>query len=132
MMLKLSEEFNHDFIVSEIIYNGFIEIFNDRNPIHTNPSFSREFNFKDKVMHGNILNGFLSYFIGEILPVKNVVIISQTINFKNPVYLNDSLMFSAKVFETFQSVNIVSFKYSFVKDDKSIAANGKIQIKILS
>jgi 3-hydroxybutyryl-CoA dehydratase len=131
MMFKIKEEFNHEFIISETIYHGFIDLFRDQNPIHTNPLFASKFNFKDKVMHGNILNGFLSYFIGELLPLKNVVIVSQQINFKNPVYLNDILVFKSTVHELYESVNIVTFKYSFIKNDRDTVANGKIQIKIL-
>ena len=73
-MLIKNTKYEVPFIVSENIYKGFIQLFNDKNPLHVNDVFAIEKGFKEKVMHGNILNGFLSYFIGECLPVKNVVI----------------------------------------------------------
>jgi acyl-CoA thioesterase FadM len=83
-------------------------------------------------MHGNILNGFLSCFIGEALPVKNVMIHSQEINYKKPVYMNDTLKLKAAVKEIHESVNAVVFKFSFVNQSNEIVAKGTIQIGILA
>ena len=82
-------------------------------------------------MHGNILNGFLSYFIGECLPKKDVIIHSQEIQFKNPVYLNDELQFKATILDVYESVNTVEFKYEFRNVETKVVAKGKIQIGIL-
>ena len=82
-------------------------------------------------MHGNILNGFLSYFIGEMLPIKDVIIHSQKIDFKNPVYLNDQLQFQAKVSGIFESVKAVEFKFNFMNSDSKIVSKGTIQIGLL-
>ena len=68
-MIK-GQEFSHTFQVTESVYRGFIEIFKDKNPLHTDEAFARSKNFQGKVMHGNILNGFLSYFIGECLHIR--------------------------------------------------------------
>ena len=132
MMFKVDDTFVENFIVSEEIYKGFIAIFKDKNPLHTNPQFATEKGFQSMVMHGNILNGFLSYFIGECLPTKNVIIHSQEIQFKNAVYLNDKLEFNAKVIGVYESVKAVEFKFNFKNADEKIVAKGIIQIGLLS
>ena len=71
MEIKKGDNFEVEYQVTEKIYDGFIELFNDRNPLHTDEKFAMEKNFSGRVMHGAILNGFLSNFIGEQLPVKN-------------------------------------------------------------
>ena len=80
-------------------------------------------------MHGNILNGFISYFIGEELPVKEIVILSQDIKFNNPVYLNDILQLNVSVFEIYESVNVINFKFKFINHKNITVAKGKFQIK---
>lgn len=129
--MKKGETFCQTFTISEDIYTGFIKLFNDRNPLHTEESFARQKGFENKVMHGNILNGFLSYFIGECLPIKNVVIYAQEIKYFNPVYLNDTLMFHAKIEDVFESVNTIEFKFYFENDNKQKVAKGNIQIGVL-
>ena len=79
-------------------------------------------------MHGNILNGFLSYFIGECLPTKDVIILSQQINYNKPVYLNDNLEFEAEVAEVYESVNVIKFKFLFKNSIGTIVAKGNFQI----
>jgi len=128
MIFKLGEKFEESFIISDEIYKGFIHIFNDKNPLHTNHQFALDKGFNGVVMHGNILNGFVSYFIGECLPTKNVIIHSQEIQFKNAVYLNDELQFKAEIIGIYESVNAIEFKFDFKNKEDKIVAKGKIQI----
>lgn len=119
------------FNVSPDIYEGFISVFKDKNPLHTNESFAVNKGFKEKVMHGNILNGFLSYFIGECLPVKDVLIQTQEIKFMKPVFLNDNLILHAEIDEVYESVNTIEFKYFFENQYQVKVARGTIQIGLL-
>jgi 3-hydroxybutyryl-CoA dehydratase len=131
MIFKLNDTFEDVFTVKKETHEGFIDIFKDNNPLHTDQDFAHEKGFIGVVMHGNILNGFLSFFIGEGLPTKDVIIHSQEIQFKNAVYLNDELLFNAEVIGVYESVNAVEFKYSFKNKDTKIVAKGKIQIGLL-
>ena len=131
MIFKLGDTFEEKFIVSEETYTGFVQIFKDKNPLHTNQTFAIDKGFKSKVMHGNILNGYLSYFIGECLPTKNVIIHSQEIQFKNAVYLDDELLFKSVITGIYESVNAIEFKFDFKNKEGKIVAKGKIQIGLL-
>jgi 3-hydroxybutyryl-CoA dehydratase len=128
MIFSIGDSFEEIFIVSDETYIGFIQTFKDTNPLHTIDTFAFNKGFKGKIMHGNILNGFLSYFIGECLPTKNVIIHSQEIQFKNAVYLNDQLHLHAKIVGVYDSVNAIEFRYDFKNESKKIVAKGKIQI----
>ncbi|MBL4879847.1 MAG: hypothetical protein JKX82_00850 [Oleispira sp.] len=132
MIFKLKDTFEEIFTVKKETYEGFISVFRDNNPLHTSQSFACDKGFKGIVMHGNILNGFLSFFIGERLPTKDVIIHSQEIQFKNAVYLNDELRFNAEIIGVYESVNVVEFKYGFKNKDTKIVAIGKIQIGLLT
>lgn len=123
------DKFEREFVLTEHIQNGFIQLFEDRNPLHVDKAYAVNFKFDGVVMHGNILNGFLSYFVGECLPVKNVVIHEQQIKYSNPVYLNDVLILGAEITEVFESVQSLEIKFSFRKKvDSVVVAKGKIQI----
>ena len=131
MIIKLNHKFNEKFVVTDKVYNGFIKIFKDENPLHTDGKFALKKGFKGKVMHGNILNGFLSYFIGECLLTKDVIIHSQEIQFKSPVYLDDELDFTAQVIGIYKSVNAIEFKFDFKNKELNKVAKGKFQIGLL-
>ena len=130
-IFKADDSFDVSFTVSNEVYNGFVQLFEDRNPLHTDEAFAISKGFEQKVMHGNILNGFVSYFIGECLPVKNVIIHSQEIQFINAVYMDEQLQFKAVVTGTYQAGKTVEFKFTFKNSLLKTVAKGKIQIGIL-
>ncbi|MES2702322.1 MAG: MaoC/PaaZ C-terminal domain-containing protein [Bacteroidota bacterium] len=130
--MQQGDKFTHRFVVDDRVYNGFIEIFNDRNPLHTDAGWAQSKGFKGMVMHGNILNGFVSYFVGELLPMKNVIIHAQTINFSLPVYMGDEVEFNAEVAGYYESVNTYEFKFTFRNGEGKRVAKGTVQIGLLA
>lgn len=123
--------FTNEYVVNEKIYKGFIDIFNDHNPLHTDEAFAKEHNMPQVVMHGNILNGFVSHFIGEMLPQKNVIIHSQSINFYKPVFLNDTVSLQAELAEVYESVKTYIFKFTFKNQEGIRVAKGTVQIGLI-
>lgn len=128
---QLNDVYQDCFAVTEEVYFSFQQCSGDYNPLHTDENFAKSKGFPQRVMYGNILNAFLSCFIGEKLPTKEVIIQSQEIFYKNPVYLNEELSFEAVVAGVYESVRTVEFKYKFIRQDGIVAAKGKIQIGVL-
>ncbi len=129
--LKIGDSFDQVYIVTESFVENFIDLSNDKNILHVSDEFAKEKGFKSRVVHGNLQNCFLSHFIGECLPFKNVMIISQSINYKNPVYINDKLFLGVIVNGVFDSVNVIEFKFHFKNESNEIVSNGNINIKLL-
>ena len=113
MNIKEGDKFVHEFRITPEISDLFIKLSQDKNPLHIDDNFSISKGFKSKVIHGNIQNCFLSYFVGEIFPIKEVVILSQSIRFKNPVYENDILFFDSKIVNFVESIQVYEFKFKF-------------------
>ena len=127
---KVNNLFEETFKISKELVDNFVKLSNDRNPLHTIDSYAIEKGFNSRVVQGNLQNCFISYFIGECLPSKNVMILSQTINYKNPVYINDILVFKAKITGIFESVGLIEFDYEFNNQLHKIVSKGVIKIKI--
>lgn len=131
MDFELNQCYKHKYTVTHEVYSHFRICSRDLNPLHTNEEFARLRGFPKIVMYGNLLNAFISHFVGECLPTKDVIIHSQTISFKNPVFMNEELDFEAIVSGIFEAVNAIEFKYKFIKPNGEIAAKGLIQIGVL-
>jgi 3-hydroxybutyryl-CoA dehydratase len=130
-IMNKGDVFTSAFNINSEIYNGFVSLFKDKNPLHTNSEYAVGKGFIGKVMHGNILNGFLSFFVGECLPSKDVIIQTQQIKYLKPVYLNDELILHAEIEEIYDSVNTIELKYYFENQNKEKIAKGRIQIGLL-
>lgn len=111
-------------MVSADIHQGFIATFGDRHPLHTDADYAITRGFRSQVMHGNILNGFLSYFVGECLPDREVMILAQEIKYQRPVYLEDRLTLNVEVRDVHQSVGVIELdcKFRNVNDGKLVAS----------
>ena len=132
MNLKIfDKEYRHRFEVTESVYKAFQACSGDMNPMHVDAAFAQAKGFEECVMYGNILNAFVSYFVGMMLPSPDVMIVSQDIDFHKPVYINDVIDFQAKIANVSEAVGIVEFKYKFLKDSKTIAKRG-VSIKIMN
>lgn len=128
-MVNIGDKFIEHFVVSAEIHQGFIALFGDRHPLHTDARYAVARGFRSEVMHGNILNGFLSYFVGECLPDREVMILSQEIKYQRPVYLGDRLTLEAGVVDVHHSVNVVEFSCKFRNEaDGKIVASAKINV----
>ena len=127
---NLGDSFHQNFNVTEEIVNKFIELSNDKNPLHINNEVAKKKGFKSRVVQGNLQNCFISFFIGECLPTKDVMILSQTIKYKNPVFLNDVLSLNVKISGIFDSVNLIEFSFNFKNKLGDLISIGKINIKL--
>jgi 3-hydroxybutyryl-CoA dehydratase len=127
--VNIGDRFTEHFIVSADIHKGFIALFGDRHPLHTDAGYAVARGFQSEVMHGNILNGFLSYFIGECLPEREVMILAQEIKYQRPVYLEDRLILEAEIVAEHHSVNVIELACKFRKEiDGKIVASAKVHV----
>lgn len=126
--MQKGDTFVEHFAVSEGVHAAFIALFRDRHPLHTDPAYARSLGFESVVMHGNILNGFLSYFVGECLPEADVMILSQEIKFSKPVYLNDRLRLEVEVVDVHDSVQLIELGCKFRNEAGKLVAAAKMNI----
>ncbi|MCE7995959.1 MAG: hypothetical protein HEP71_28525 [Roseivirga sp.] len=126
--MNKGDSFSFRFDLIEEAYLAFTDVFKDKNILHTNSEYAKEKGFESKVMHGNILNGYVSYFVGEVLPIRNVMLISQSIKYRKPVYLGNKLLFKASVADFYESVGLFEFKFTIVRGT-DVVAKGEIQVK---
>ena len=129
-MFKVGQSWSYEWTINNKVYQKFLNLSNDFNPMHTNSNYAKSKGYKDKIIHGNILSCFISFFIGELLPIKNLVIIGQNIKYENAMYINDSIKLKSVVSKISESVNFIQFEFQFTKNNLPVAS-GLINTKIL-
>lgn len=134
-LAEKSANIQYTYKVTPEVYYSFQRCSNDYNPLHTDTAFASKKGFEDCVMYGNILNCFISHFVGMLLPSRDVMIQSQDISFHKPVYLNDEIQLEAGIDTVSEAVNIINYKLKFrrIKDGAKpeLVAKGHVQIGLL-
>lgn len=129
--MRSGDIFSEKFVITQDVYDLFKKAFKDFNALHTDDAYARSKGFKEKVMYGNILNGFLSCFVGELLPLKNTIIHSSRITYKKPCYLNDEVNLEANLVDVYESVGAYLFKFKFLVQGE-VRALGEIQVGLIN
>jgi len=77
----------------------FAEISGDDNPVHLDQAFAETTMFKGRIAHGMLSAAFISTVIGTKLPGYGTIYMSQTLRFKAPVRIGDTVSAIATVTE---------------------------------
>jgi 3-hydroxybutyryl-CoA dehydratase len=78
---------------------GFAAVTGDRNPIHLSEHFAAKTPFGTRIAHGLYTASLISAVLGTRLPGPGAVYISQTLNFRAPVKIGDTVDLAVEVAE---------------------------------
>ncbi len=129
--LKEGMKWQQDYSISSKVFEGYLQAFQDTNPLHTDDNYARAQGFKSRVMFGGILNGFLSHFVGVIAPGERALLLSVDLRFANPSYLDDAIQLRVTLEqrEETKHVLVLGVEFHNLTQDK-MAARGRIQVKV--
>jgi 3-hydroxybutyryl-CoA dehydratase len=88
----------------------FAELVGDRNPVHVNPDFAKKTRFGRPIAHGMWGLSLVSAVLGTKLPGPGTIYLSQTVQFRAPVFAGDTLTAKVKVLEVRQDKPIVKLE----------------------
>jgi len=88
-------EIKRIFIDEDIL--KFSELSKDNNPIHLDPIFASKTNFGKQIVHGMLVASLFSGLLGQKLPGKGTIYLGQTINFLNPVFIDEEVTASVEI-----------------------------------
>ena len=69
----------------------FGEATGDMNPVHFDEAYAATTPFKTRIAHGMLTAGFFSTVLGTKLPGAGSIYVSQTLSFKAPVRIGDTV-----------------------------------------
>ncbi len=69
----------------------FAEVSMDNNPVHLDQAYAETTMFKTRIAHGMLSAGFISAVLGTKLPGKGTIYMGQTLRFKGPVKIGDTV-----------------------------------------
>ncbi len=130
--IREGDQTSCQYVISQDVYERFLETFHDTNPLHTEDEFAQRLGFPEKVMHGSILNGFISHFVGVHFPGGRVLLHSVDTRFKTPCHLGDEIDIEATVTQVVPSVRVVVMGLKLTNSTRTrVAAKAKVQVGLL-
>jgi len=84
---------------------GFAEVSGDRNPIHLSEHFAARTPFKSRIAHGLYTASLISAVLGTRLPGPGAIYLSQSLNFRAPVRIGDTVDVTVEIVELIEKGN---------------------------
>jgi 3-hydroxybutyryl-CoA dehydratase len=97
LSVGMSERLSKTVASSDVV--GFAEVTGDRNPIHLSEHFAAKTPFGTRIAHGLYTASLISAVLGTRLPGPGAIYISQTLNFRAPVKIGDTVEVEVTVAE---------------------------------
>jgi len=117
-----SAEFTKVFSEEDVLL--FAGITGDRNPVHTSKEFAEKTRFKKQIAHGLLTAGTISAAIGMKLPGPGCLYLSQTLEFKAPVFPGDEITARVEIVEVISQKRL-RMKTSCFNQDKVLVIDGE-------
>jgi 3-hydroxybutyryl-CoA dehydratase len=97
LLVGMTETLHKTIDSSDVV--GFAEVTGDRNPIHLSEHFAAKTPFGTRIAHGLYTASLISAVLGTRLPGPGAVYISQTLHFRAPVKIGDTVEVKVAVAE---------------------------------
>ena len=97
MNIKVGEQSSFTKTITEADIAFFAAHSGDFHPLHMNEEFAKQYRFKGRVAHGILIGGLISTALSKIPASAGYV--SQTLYFKKPVYIGDTVTVQCEVTE---------------------------------
>jgi 3-hydroxybutyryl-CoA dehydratase len=98
----------------------FAGISGDPNPVHINEEFAAGTMFSGRIAHGMLTASFISTVIGTRLPGPGCIYLSQSLRFKAPVRVGDTIWARATVTELFPEKRRAALSTTVTVRDKVV------------
>ena len=103
----------------------FADISNDHNPVHLDDEFAAGTVFGRRIAHGMLTGALISAVLGQLLPGPGTIYLSQTLGFKVPVYIDDTITARVEVISYREDKRIATLKTEVFNQNGELVLEGE-------
>lgn len=103
----------------------FAGISGDANPVHIDEIAARESRFGRRIAHGMLGAGLISAVIGMRLPGPGTIYLNQTLAFRNPIFIGDTVTAQAEIIAVRPDKPIATLRTTVINQDGTTVIEGE-------
>jgi 3-hydroxybutyryl-CoA dehydratase len=123
--LAIGDKVTRTQTITDETIRTFAELTGDTNPVHLDDSYAAGTRFGRRIAHGMIAAGLVSAALANDLPGSGTVYLSQTLNFKAPVYPDDTITATVEVKSLHESKPIATLATTCTNQDGVTVLEGE-------
>ena len=110
--------------ITESMTDDFAKLTGDFSPIHMDKDYASTTTFEKQVVDGMLLASFLSKIVGMYLPGKHALYFSQSLDFRQPCFIGDTITVSSIVIDKSPSTKILKIESKITNQVGKILLSG--------
>jgi len=126
--ISLGQTAEYEKQVTDEDVRKFADISGDYNPIHLDDEFAKDSMFGARIAHGILTASHISAVIGYIFPGPGWIYLGQSLQFRAPVKIGDTVHTAVEVTDTVAEKNIVDLS-TVCKVGDTVVLKGTATIK---
>ena len=126
--ISLGQTAEYEKRVTDEDVRKFADISGDYNPIHLDDEFAKDSMFGARIAHGILTASHISAVIGYIFPGPGWIYLGQSLQFRAPVKIGDTVHTAVEVTDTVAEKNIVELS-TICKVGDTVVLKGTATIK---
>jgi len=103
----------------------------DMNPIHTDDEYASRNFFGRRIAHGLFCLGMVSNILGTQLPGEGTILVSEVVNYKKPVFIDDTITTTVSIMEIVNEKDKIQFSFKCVNQNGDIVTDGSCWTKCI-
>jgi len=115
--------------VTEADIVNFAGVTGDSNPVHVDAEYASGSMFGERIAHGMLAAGYISAVLGMQLPGPNTLYLGQTLEFKLPVKIGDTVTVTVTVAEKRDEKRILKLDTTVTNQRDEVVVTGGAVIK---
>ncbi len=116
--------------VSEGDIQAFATITGDHNPVHLDAAYAAGTPFKGRISHGMLTASYISAVFGMRLPGPGAIYVTQTLNFRRPVWIDDRIRTTVTVVEMLPQKRRVRFECVCTNSEGKVVLEGEAMMMV--
>lgn len=125
----VGQKYTFSEVVDDKLVRGFADVTGDHNPIHVDDEYAKKTKFGQRIAHGGILFGIISRALAMEMPGPGTVYLSQVVNFRAPVFINDTVTLEVTITELLPK-NGAKISTVIKKQSGQVVMDGEATVKL--
>jgi acyl dehydratase len=123
--LELGAKASRTQTITDEVIQAFADLTGDHNPLHLDDSYAASTRFGRRIALGMLAASLISATLANDLPGPGTVYLSQTLQFKAPVYPGDTITATVEVKSLRSGKPVVTLATTCTKQDGAVVLEGE-------
>ena len=125
IMIKVGDSASITKSFSDADVRKFAEISGDKNPVHLDDDYAAQTQFKKRLVHGMLAASLISAVLGTELPGEGCIYLNQSIKFRAPVFIGDTITATVTVTKVREDKPIITLETICKNQDDVVVIEGE-------